>query len=106
MFCPKCGSLLKPKIEKNKVILVCPKCGYTQKKIEQSIEVKEKVKTEDKEIAIVEDELENMPVVKAQCPACGNDKALFWTVQTRAADEPETRFYRCTKCGYTWREYE
>ncbi|MEM4865380.1 MAG: hypothetical protein QXY09_02690 [Acidilobaceae archaeon] len=26
-------------------------------------------------------------------------------MQTRAADEPPTRFYRCTKCGYTWREY-
>jgi len=26
-------------------------------------------------------------------------------IQTRAADEPPTRFYRCTKCGHTWREY-
>ncbi|MBI2112883.1 transcription factor S, partial [Candidatus Woesearchaeota archaeon] len=25
--------------------------------------------------------------------------------QTRGADEPETRFFRCTKCNYTWREY-
>ncbi|PIO07920.1 transcription factor S, partial [Candidatus Pacearchaeota archaeon CG10_big_fil_rev_8_21_14_0_10_35_219] len=31
--------------------------------------------------------------------------AYFWTMQTRAADESETKFYRCTKCDHTWREY-
>ena len=25
--------------------------------------------------------------------------------QTRSADEPTTRFYRCQKCKFTWREY-
>jgi DNA-directed RNA polymerase subunit M len=25
--------------------------------------------------------------------------------QTRAADEPTTRIYRCAKCSNTWREY-
>ncbi|MCD6114052.1 MAG: transcription factor S, partial [Thermoprotei archaeon] len=41
-----------------------------------------------------------------ECPKCGNREAYVWMMQTRAADEPPTRFYRCTKCGYTWREYE
>jgi DNA-directed RNA polymerase subunit M len=27
-------------------------------------------------------------------------------VQTRRADESATQFFRCTKCGHTWREYE
>jgi DNA-directed RNA polymerase subunit M len=31
--------------------------------------------------------------------------AYFWTQQTRGADEPETRFFKCTKCSHTWREY-
>jgi len=39
------------------------------------------------------------------CPKCGNDEAFFWTAQMRAADEAETRFFRCTKCKHTWREY-
>jgi DNA-directed RNA polymerase subunit M len=25
--------------------------------------------------------------------------------QTRAADEPETKIYRCVKCQHSWREY-
>ncbi|MDP6459515.1 MAG: transcription factor S, partial [Candidatus Hydrothermarchaeota archaeon] len=29
----------------------------------------------------------------------------WWLLQTRKADESETRFYRCTKCKFTWREY-
>ncbi|MEM2705477.1 MAG: transcription factor S, partial [Thermoplasmata archaeon] len=39
------------------------------------------------------------------CPKCGNRGAYWMLKQTRAADEPETRFYICTKCGYRWREY-
>jgi DNA-directed RNA polymerase subunit M len=26
-------------------------------------------------------------------------------VQTRSIDESMTQFYRCTKCGHTWRDY-
>jgi DNA-directed RNA polymerase subunit M len=26
-------------------------------------------------------------------------------VQTRGIDESMTQFYRCTRCGYTWRDY-
>ncbi|HID27364.1 MAG TPA: transcription factor S, partial [Methanosarcinales archaeon] len=26
--------------------------------------------------------------------------------QLRSADESETRFFRCTECGKTWREYD
>ncbi|MEM3032488.1 MAG: transcription factor S, partial [Nitrososphaerota archaeon] len=40
-----------------------------------------------------------------ECPQCGNNEAKWWTVQTRSADEPMTQFFRCTKCGHTWREY-
>jgi len=39
------------------------------------------------------------------CPKCGHQGAHWMLQQTRAADEPETRFYICPKCGYRWREY-
>ena len=32
-------------------------------------------------------------------------KVIFVIRQTRAADEPETRIYRCCKCNHSWREY-
>ncbi|MEM3846390.1 MAG: hypothetical protein QXU98_11905, partial [Candidatus Parvarchaeota archaeon] len=40
-----------------------------------------------------------------QCPRCKEMKVVSWAQQTRASDEPPTRFYKCMKCGYTWREY-
>ena len=41
-----------------------------------------------------------------KCKKCNNTKCYFWTVQTRAGDEAETKFFKCTKCGHTWREYD
>ena len=42
---------------------------------------------------------------KAECPKCHNGEAFWVMRQTRAADEPTTRIYRCVKCSHTWREY-
>jgi len=49
--------------------------------------------------------METFPIVAEKCKVCGNDKAYFWTTQTRAGDEAETKFFKCTKCEKTWREY-
>ena len=45
------------------------------------------------------------PTVKIDCEKCGHGEAVAWMFQTRSADEPTTRFYRCQKCKYTWRDY-
>ena len=99
-FCPRCGSVL---IEKRKNF-GCMKCSYTAKgkvKIESTEQLKEKQKT----AVIKEKEGDVMPVTAANCPKCGHKEAYFWTSQTRSGDEAETRFFRCTKCKHTWREY-
>lgn len=99
-FCPKCGTLL---IEKRKNF-GCPKCGYSAKE-KITLQTIEKMQ-EKREIGVVKDkELNIFPVTNANCKKCGNKEAHFWSVQTRAGDEAETRFFRCTKCKYTWREY-
>ena len=36
--------------------------------------------------------------IKIDCEKCHNQEGVCWSLQTRSADEPETRFYRCTKC--------
>lgn len=71
-------------------------------------EKKEKKETKEERIPGVlypEDTLGAMPVTDAECPKCHNKKAYYWTAQTRAADEPETKFLKCQKCGHTWRDY-
>jgi DNA-directed RNA polymerase subunit M len=66
-------------------------------------EMKESVPAQ-KRIEIIEN-VEINPKIKTRCEKCGNTVAYYWTQQTRGADEPETRFFKCTKCSYTWREY-
>ena len=105
MFCPKCGSILMPKKEGGKKVLSCS-CGYKNKDTQQArikVEKIEKVR----EVEVIDKEaMETLPIMKVDCPECGNKNARFWLVQTRASDEPETKFMKCTKCGHTWRDYD
>lgn len=108
-FCKKCGGLLIPKKAGKKVILVCRACswkGVTKLKKEFKLSVSEQKPT--KEILVVDKKsrVDILPKTQVQCPKCENREAFWWMQQTRSADEPATRFFRCTKCGYTWREYE
>lgn len=105
LFCPKCGSLLTPKKEKNAKVLAC-KCGYTNKKADNAPSLKEKVVSDERKVEIVGDEeKKTLPLTDANCKKCGHAKAYYWTVQTRAADEAETKFLKCEKCNNTWRDY-
>lgn len=38
--------------------------------------------------------------IKEKCPKCGNDEMVYHTMQLRSADEGQTVFYNCKKCGY------
>ncbi len=113
-FCPKCGSLLVPKRETEKIVFICPKCGYVKEptkslKNPTSVLSKKVTHSEKDKTYVVssEDITRTLPKVKGvSCRKCGNDEAYYMVMQTRRADEPPTRFYKCTKCGYTWREYE
>ena len=105
MFCPKCGSILLPKKEGGKKLLACT-CGYKTKEVSQATIREEKV-DKTKEVEVVDkSELETLPKMDAECPKCKHKKAYFWLVQTRAGDEPETKFLKCEKCGHTWRDYD
>lgn len=103
MFCPKCGSLLRPKEKGGKKILFCS-CGFSKAQDEDiTTEFKEQGH-QTKRIEVLEN-IETNPKVKITCEKCGNKVAYYWTQQTRGADEPETRFFKCTACSSTWREY-
>lgn len=102
MFCPKCGSIMKAG-EAGK--LTCTRCGFVSGLQAGKITEVSKGPSNSKGV-VVEGEHEVNPKIDAECPKCGNKEAYFWTQQTRSADEPETRFYRCTKCKHTWREYK
>ena len=85
--------------------LVCSKCGEKEEILNKGeFKLKEKAKKK-REMLIVDEKINTLPTTRAECPKCGHMEAEWWLLQTRKADEPETRFFRCTKCRYTWREY-
>lgn len=105
MFCPKCGSLLKTKQVKNKPVQFCS-CGYSTE-IKKDAKIKETVKQEEKKMEIIEEGASEIyPITDAECPKCGHGKAYYWLKQTRAGDEPETKFFKCVACKHVWRDYD
>jgi len=99
-FCPKCGAILVHKVKN----AGCPRCTYSAK---GKIKIKTSEKNEEpkEEIAVIKKETSVFPIINERCKECTNEKAYFWTVQTRSGDEAETKFFKCTKCEHTWREY-
>ncbi|MGC9778071.1 MAG: transcription factor S [Candidatus Heimdallarchaeota archaeon] len=109
-FCDECGSMLTPKKVDGKVIMDCPKCGEGRELAKKDQVLKQKVKREKEETMVVienPDEINTMPTKRMRCPKCTIVVDIqYWAVQTRSGDEAATRFYRCTKCKHTWREYD
>ncbi|MHC1572449.1 MAG: transcription factor S [Methanosarcinales archaeon] len=100
-FCPRCKSMMFPVGN----LFKCRRCGAEMPRNGQDFTTT----TEHKErrITILEGtEDAGLPTTHVKCEECGNDTAYWWLRQLRSADESETRFFRCTKCGKTWREYD
>ncbi len=97
--------MLPKKVGKD-VVLACGSCGYIEKtgKVE-GYKVVKKVGARGDVTVLDEKPKSVLPTTRARCPSCGHDTAFWWIRQTRAGDEPSTRFYRCVKCGKVWREY-
>jgi DNA-directed RNA polymerase subunit M len=88
--------------------MACRRCGYVKDAEEVKVVVRQGGgRASVKEAAaIVEPTDAPLPsTYDVICPVCGHNEAKWWTVQTRSADEPMTQFFRCVKCGHTWREY-
>jgi len=107
-FCPRCGARVVLKKKDNLLVLECHRCNYSMVVDEGVRELSEVTTSKTEAVTVIEErseEIKALPTTTAECPRCGFDKAYWWMVQTRSADEAPTRFFRCVKCGYVWREY-
>ncbi len=106
-FCNKCGNLLVVKKKSKSTYLVCRKCGRQTNVKRGKVVISEVSHQQKKDIIVMgkDEGVSELPKTKIICPECENGEANWWMQQTRAADEPPTIFYKCTKCGYSWRSY-
>lgn len=104
-FCKTCGNILVVKDLENGRMLFCKTCNVTFPMTENII-IESKQNSEKHVIVLDEDKHSEFPITKVLCPKCEEIVEAYWALQqTRAADEPPTRFYRCKKCNWIWREY-
>lgn len=107
-FCPTCEKRMVLSRTKNGPVFICPVCKC-KKSTDSSATIKAVVSKKPRETIVVigkEDQgLKTNPTAQIACPKCENNLAYTWQVQTRAGDEGATQFFRCTKCGYTFRLY-
>lgn len=106
-ICKICGSLMRPLKENGSVVFICGNgCSIEKVQKMDSLKLSQKIEHEPLDnVQIIESKRANLPIMEYPCQKCNNNKVFWWTRQTRSSDEPETRFYKCTECGYTWREY-
>ena len=118
MFCPNCGTLSFPDSSGD---IKCPnyKCGYegplenkmqnplTGEEIDLS-RISSSSKAVKRKIEVISDSDKHMGVLTTDsyiCPKCDCQAVFSELHQTRASDEPETRFLTCKDCQHGWREY-
>ncbi len=103
-FCPSCEIRLK----KSDSGLKCRQCGYVEGSDESALKKPDVEQPGVPELNILDESegKEALPAIKIDCEKCGHDEAVWWMLQTRSADEATTQFYRCVKCGHTWRNYD
>ncbi|HUT26963.1 MAG TPA: transcription factor S [Methanomassiliicoccales archaeon] len=101
MFCPKCRSIMKP--DKGAFICRNPICGCEVTKTGEPVCFTTSGK--EKEMTVIEGNAPTLPRTRTECPKCGHLEAFWVLRQTRAADEPETKIFRCVSCSHSWREY-
>ncbi len=97
-FCG-CGGMMVPAGNKRQ----CRSCGSV---VDRKMQAKLVTQQEKKDIVVFERNDPDLPKIEKECEKCGNSEAFFLVIQTRSSDEPPTRFFRCTKCRHTWREYQ
>ena len=111
-FCAECSSRLVPKkVSSGKqalVMLACTKCEFKKQELNNKVLVNSRIFEHSPKqfVAVIgkEEQLSILPTLHVDCPRCGNNTANVWQVQTRGSDESSTQFFRCLKCGYTFRE--
>jgi DNA-directed RNA polymerase subunit M len=100
-ICKKCGAIMIPTKKGKNKYLVCTSCKYKEKITTHSKLI---TKAEKSKIAVIEKDQIMLPSIHKICPKCGNEKAYWWTGQGKGEEMSEAQFFKCKKCGYTWKE--
>ncbi|CAO3673011.1 hypothetical protein INT44_008051 [Umbelopsis vinacea] len=109
IFCPECGNLLDiPGGDDD--LIVCNQCSYAQSSADyEAMEIvttssenafQSPLKSKRHLVQQKGPKTEGAAMIDEKCPNCGNPEMAYHTMQLRSADEGQTVFYNCKKCGH------
>ena len=128
VFCNDCGTLMEEPTFANTNVL-CRMCGTVtpskgaalatlvcvlstdtsapctvfEELVVRSESTEKEILDEDEDVAAsMVPQKKARAVAKETCPGCGNPEMEYFTMQLRSADEGQTVFYECAKCGHTY----
>ena len=103
LFCQRCGTLITISA---KGAIRCALCmreydASLLQHFERTVNLEEREKEKQDEMA---PEIVTRTMIGERCPECQHEGVYFSTAQLRSADEGQTIFYECPKCGCKWNQ--
>ncbi|KAJ3788316.1 hypothetical protein GGU10DRAFT_393461 [Lentinula aff. detonsa] len=114
LFCPTCANILVISSETGYNKWSCNTCPY-EFPITKQMTSRTKLERKTVDDVLGGDEMwKHADSTLASCEKCNNNKAYFYQLQIRSADEPMTTCtplliafflsFSCTSCAHRWRE--
>jgi DNA-directed RNA polymerase subunit M len=104
-FCPTCGT----RLTRTSYELFCHHCGYKSEIHDDThMEIINSTNNRIPNVEVLEGDilnLEILPSIDTICEECSHKiKAKTWAIPIGSGNSSSVTFFRCTFCGYTWRE--
>lgn len=102
LFCDQCGMLINIATRGE---IRCPLCKsvYDASLLDHFEKTVNLDEAQDNETNANEEE-SIRTIIDEKCPQCTHVGLYFTTAQLRSADEGQTIFYECPKCGYRYQQ--
>ena len=99
-FCPKCSSILIPRMDNGKLAVHCTHCGYSRKGDVKILVETEKMPEREEIGEGVVSSINEFATYDNVCEKCGYGKAQVVDMGQWYSDEDNIIILRCGKCGW------
>ncbi|OHT05611.1 DNA-directed RNA polymerase I subunit RPA12 [Tritrichomonas foetus] len=102
LFCDNCGTLINITARGE---IRCPLCRseYDASLLDRFERRVDLIAPEEEQLQM-NTEGSVRTVIDERCPECNHEGLYFSTAQLRSADEGQTVFYECPKCGHRYQQ--